>query len=435
MSHFCIKSFLVLVGLLINPLCAWSQSQLGDSILRAIAGSIRPPAAGGSVDCKATPIDEQFVVQQIGANAYLAVGVQHVLYVDAQGSVWGWGDNSKGVLAQGRVVGRDPLGNVTTQWSPNILIQPQKIDIEDAKAAYATATNSYVLKRDGTVWAWGIQRFNGTGHQADEPWPIPTQVAGLPRIAFLRTWDRGVHAFAYDGSVWVWGYGNPAATLQGHTDKIVRAGGYPFAAQFSRPELAKVPCVVDTHTGADDANSTSILTSDKRIVHAAWGVSRPGPNVTRLLSNSDRAVTAFDLVYGVDQSGGVVAWASQDISSGVQSPVPALLSLSGLGSPISHARDEFDVFLQKTGKLVVWGQRTQAAHPYFPGIARADNVPVEVSLPMQIEAVVSHPTGIFLVASDRSIYKRDRIAEPLLTLRRGVGSQRLVLIHAGTTRP
>jgi Regulator of chromosome condensation (RCC1) repeat len=405
---------------------ASAQTKLGEAFKKALNDARQSPS-NAEQSCKSAPMDEAQVIQRIGANAYFSVGTSHALYLDQRGEVWGWGDNLKGLLAQGKVVGTDPTGGVTTQWPGKIFGEPMKIGVDGAKAVYATAENSYVLKQDGTVWAWGKQQLNGMGHQIADPWPIPVQVAGIPKIAFLRPWDRGVHAFAYDGSVWVWGYGNPAATLQGYTDRIVRSGGYPSAVWLYRPTQAKLGCLSDSQIAMDESNSV-VLTNDRKIVHTSWGVSRTGANIYRLLSNGDRNASFFDLQYGADESGNVFAWSIQDVTSATQ-VAPPLRQLTGLGTPTAYARDDFDVFLQPNGSLIVWGRRTQASYPFLLGAARADNLPASVNLPFKVIGVVSHPSGIFLISDDRSIYKRDKFAEQQLSLRKGVGTQRVILIH------
>jgi alpha-tubulin suppressor-like RCC1 family protein len=70
--------------------------------------------------------------------------------------------------------------------------------------------NTVVLKRDGTVWVWGI---NDAGELGNGQWtgsPVPVQASGLSNIMAVVTPQYGYFTLAldFDGVIWSWGMGD-----------------------------------------------------------------------------------------------------------------------------------------------------------------------------------------------------------------------------------
>ena len=131
--------------------------------------------------------------------------------LEANGTVWAWGDNYVGELGNG------------TQVDSGKPVQVS--NLTDVIAIAAGGGNGYALKSDGTVWAWGINDKNevGTGTQTynaknELGYPVvtvPVQVSGVAEIAAI---GPGGYALKSDGTVWTWGdneygqYGNGSTT-------------------------------------------------------------------------------------------------------------------------------------------------------------------------------------------------------------------------------
>lgn len=80
----------------------------------------------------------------------VAVGAYHVLAVKKDGSVWGWGDDRYGQ------VGNDNVASTTPQYYPVPVKQSDGVtNFTGAVAVYAGAYYSFILKHDGTMWSWG----------------------------------------------------------------------------------------------------------------------------------------------------------------------------------------------------------------------------------------------------------------------------------------
>ena len=132
----------------------------------------------------------------------IAVGESHNLALKQDGTIWAWGGNLY-----------DELGN-----HPNYLRDrkirgsvfsstPIKSALgSDWKYIAAGAEDSFGIKNDGTLWAWGLNDFGqlGIGNFKDNPMPSQIGSATWTKIyvGFINT--AGIQS---DGSLWVWGGG------------------------------------------------------------------------------------------------------------------------------------------------------------------------------------------------------------------------------------
>jgi len=163
------------------------------------------------------------------------VGGAHMLAIQTDGSLWGWGSNSSGQLSDGTTIDR---------------IQPIKI-MEDVLYVSSATNQTFVIKSDGSLWAWGAnwvgQLGDGTTENQSEPVKIMEDVAQVSA--------GGVHTLAVetDGSLWVWGrndsgqLGDYAAALSS-TPIRIREKFTPFAGQ-SEQEIAASAAIAQTLIG------------------------------------------------------------------------------------------------------------------------------------------------------------------------------------------
>jgi hypothetical protein len=123
--------------------------------------------------------------------------------VKSDGSVWAWGANESGQIGD---------GTTTRRSSP---VQLQGVS---GVSAIATGTDhALVLRSDGTVWAWGRntagQLGNGTTANSLSPAPVP----GLTNVIAIAAGNEHSLAIKADGSVWAWGLNNAGQLGDGTT--------------------------------------------------------------------------------------------------------------------------------------------------------------------------------------------------------------------------
>ena len=138
-----------------------------------------------------TSADRSTPVQVPGvAHAVMACGGwYHGAALLADGSVWTWGTNMDGQLGNGN-------GGEFWATAPGPVTA-----LSNATAIACTGAQSFALLRDGTVRAWGANANGdlGDGTTTDRTLPVP--VSGLNQVVAIN----GKAALKRDGSVWEWG--------------------------------------------------------------------------------------------------------------------------------------------------------------------------------------------------------------------------------------
>lgn len=134
----------------------------------------------------------------------LAAGCAHNIALKTDGSLWGWGYAYIGTLGLGCASGscltcsRSPVRECTlgTSWC----------------AISASFYNSFGIKTDGSLWAWGA-RVGGALSGACAPpgngvdFPVRECTSGTS-WCFVAGAPLGVNAIKTDGSLWSWGTGS-----------------------------------------------------------------------------------------------------------------------------------------------------------------------------------------------------------------------------------
>lgn len=141
-------------------------------------------------------------------------GAEHGAALRADGSVWVWGDNGSGQLAQGSTSDSD--------WAVPMQ-QSSGVQLRDAVALSAIDRVTYVLRADGQVRAVGRNTYGaiGDGTTTQATYPVAVQQLGgatLDRVVALS--GRGgdadhVTAVRDDGTAWAWGFNREGQLGQG----------------------------------------------------------------------------------------------------------------------------------------------------------------------------------------------------------------------------
>lgn len=120
------------------------------------------------------------------------VGWGHSLAVKSDGTVWAWGDNRYGQL------GNDTMSRTT--------VPVQVPGLTGVTAVSAGGAHSLALTSEGKVWAWGNNTYGqlGTGNYQSSPKPV--QVSALSSLTAISAGDWHSLALKSDGKAWGWGY-------------------------------------------------------------------------------------------------------------------------------------------------------------------------------------------------------------------------------------
>ena len=120
--------------------------------------------------------------------------------------MWAWGYNGYGQLGQ---------GNTTNVYSP---VQVKSANgspyLTDIIEIAAGSYHNLALAKDGTVWAWGYNRYGqlGNGKTSNSSLPVKVKIGGgsvdLTGVVSIAAGYYNSFAVRKDGTVWAWGYNN-----------------------------------------------------------------------------------------------------------------------------------------------------------------------------------------------------------------------------------
>jgi alpha-tubulin suppressor-like RCC1 family protein len=141
----------------------------------------------------------------------VSMGWSHNLALTTDGRVWAWGSNDNYAL------GVEPKGGFVN----DPVVVPE---LADVTAVAAAGDVSLVLKKDGSVWAWGSngQGQFGNGQRTSHPTvgtqPVPQRVPGIANAVAISAGLTGRHVLVVlkDGTLRGWGntdYGQLGAGL------------------------------------------------------------------------------------------------------------------------------------------------------------------------------------------------------------------------------
>jgi len=137
----------------------------------------------------------------------ISAGLNHVVALKSDGTVWTWGSNNQGQL--GINVPNNIIKTAPVQVVGGLLSDDDYL--YDVVAISAGSDHTLALKKDGTVWAWGKNDCGqlGWGRISQKVF-APVQVIernGVPLTGVCAVAAGGDHSVAVktDGTVWVWG--------------------------------------------------------------------------------------------------------------------------------------------------------------------------------------------------------------------------------------
>jgi len=305
----------------------------------------------GAGSAAATQSALPVTVPNLSGVTKIAAAKGHYLALKNDGTVWTWNDPTPSEISDG----------VTVTGSS---LPVQVLGLSGTINAVACGTYSnYVLKNDGTVWAWGRNELGELGNGTIVDSQTPAQVSGLSNISAIASVGTAGMALKNDGTVWTWGdNSNDALGITG-TEAYTTT-----AAQIPSGSLSGITAIAGAgdHAVALKSNG-SVWTWGYNGLDALGNggtTTSSTPGLVSGLSGTITAITSgYDHVAALANDGTVWTWGynpSGQLGNGTiaNSAVAVHLTtgLSGTVTQIASGEDSSHTLaLKSDGTLWSWG--------------------------------------------------------------------------------
>ena len=249
--------------------------------------------AQGNITYRSSPV-------QIGTlSNWLSIAASyHLAAVKTDGTLWTCGRNNSGGLGDGTIINKSSLAQIglLTNW----LLVATNLD------------NTFAIKTDGTLWAWGS---NGQGQIGNPTITLLTNRSSPVQIGTDTNWSSvtscasgAVHAIKTDGTLWAWGF-NSSGQL-GDGTVISRSSPVQIGTGTNWLSIS--------NTGSVSVTSVLAIKTDGTLW--AWGyngnatlgdssqISRSSPVQVGILTNWSSVTTTALFSSAVKNDGTLWAW-------------------------------------------------------------------------------------------------------------------------------
>lgn len=212
-----------------------------------------------------------------------SAGGSHSAAVKSDGTLWLWGLGAAGRLGDNTTVSKSsPVQTISggNNW----------------KSVSAGCAHTLAIKTDNTLWAWGYGSYGRLGNETLTDRSSPTQVIGGATWKSSSGGDRHSAAIKTDGTLWLWGCGrngalgneslldvsSPVQTISAGTNwKQVSAGGLHTAAIKTDGTLWAWGFNFRNQLGIGNGVSTSISSPVQTVTGGTnWQKVNAGPQIT-----------------------------------------------------------------------------------------------------------------------------------------------------------
>lgn len=355
-------------------------------------------------------------------------GARATVVLKSDGTVWTWGGNGFGKLGIGDT-------NLVRVDVPVEVHGPGNTGyLNSVKAIMGGETHNVALKSDGTVWSWGMNAFGQLGNSTtNDAWsPVQTGLGAIPPLtSVVKLGGRPYFTLAVksDGTIWAWGmnrYGQmgngtvnplsgPQVTVPVLVSNSLPGGpinnplqitcGYQFSAALAtngtvwtwgsggHGELGQGSSLITSYYPAQVPGLTNIIRISAGWFHIlalksdgtvwVWGNNSNGELGDGTIVGRWNPVQALNLTNIVAVSGGdshssalasegtIWKWGLNDVgelgngtTNATANPTPARILTDTFGNPFTNvvimaARDYHNIAVKADGSVWMWGANDQ----------------------------------------------------------------------------
>jgi alpha-tubulin suppressor-like RCC1 family protein len=260
----------------------------------------------------------------------------NMFVVRPDGSLWAWGRNTYGAIGSGAAT-----ATVTT---------PTKIISSGVVKVATNSSSTYAVKSDGSLWAWGANSSGLVGNNSttDQTTPVRIVTSGVKEL-YGSPSAAVMYLIKTDGSLWAWGTASRKAIGNGSSSGLQLT---PVRVIASGVRQVAVSYLFD---------DVSVLMSDGTV--RRWGYYYGvTPSVVTGLSGVSRLIGTSQSTYAITAGGALYAWGQNSngtIGNGVAGSrvdAPYRVFSSGVVDVNTSRSQPGTIALRSDGGLWGWGQ-------------------------------------------------------------------------------
>lgn len=198
----------------------------GDGTVWSWGTNTAGPLGDNSTTSKSSP------VSVVGGHSFSQIAAfNHSLALKADGTAWAWGGNSQGNLGD----------NTTSNRSSPVSVVGDHSFVYISAGGFSSGSHSLALKADGTAWAWGDAGLGEMGDNSTSDKSSPVSVLGDHSFVAIAAGRNGQSfGLKEDGSVWAWGQ-QPVGdgTASNRSSPVSVLGEHSFASITGGPHGLK----------------------------------------------------------------------------------------------------------------------------------------------------------------------------------------------------
>ena len=155
-------------------------------VATVLLGSGTAVKAELDMDQTRAPVGHGASIRQVAAGGYTGYAVL------TNGRVWAWGDDLEGQIGD------------TGPWTSRTVPVEVDL-VTRATFAAGGGNSAYALRRDGTVFAWGDDSMGELADERFTARQMPRLVKHLTAVSYVSAGAFSVYTIRGDGTAWAWG--------------------------------------------------------------------------------------------------------------------------------------------------------------------------------------------------------------------------------------